>query len=215
MHRVISPSSAGWCQESMVPPPEFSVRLSELDFRAPSEAIAELVRRCRLGGSSRSDCYSRLRSTVSQGTAQSRFGDLLVASLQIDHHPNVPFRSMRPERARRSPDLPEDIENCACHSVLLVRPDVPGSAIKCIGLGSEQRARTTATSNVYAAQSGTYACARVLQAYLGVGGAWATPRTGDRRHPQRRLGPRDRNYSRALLRLPSPTRSVLRISGIE
>ena len=50
---------------------------------------------------------------------------------------------------------------------------------------------------------------------LGGGRAWATPRTGDRRHPQRRLGPRDRNYSRTLFRLPSPTRSALRISGNE
>jgi len=43
--------------------------------------------------------------------------------------------------------------------------------------GAEQRAKTTAVAIVAAAQNGTYACARVLQAYLGVGGL------GPRREP--------------------------------
>jgi len=48
--------------------------------------------------------------------------------------------------------------------VLWVPPTAPESAIERTRPGAEQRARTTATAILTAAQNGTYACARGPQA---------------------------------------------------
>jgi hypothetical protein len=47
--------------------------------------------------------------------------------------------------------------------VLWVPPTAPESAIERTRSGAEQRARTTATAILTAAQNGTYACARSPQ----------------------------------------------------
>ena len=54
--------------------------------------------------------------------------------------------------------------------MLWVPPTAPESAIKRTRSGAEQRARTTAATTIAAAQNGTYACARVLQACSALGG---------------------------------------------
>jgi hypothetical protein len=51
-----------------------------------------------------------------------------------------------------------------------VPPTAPESAIELTRSGAEQRAITTAVATLGAAQNGTYACARVLQACSALGG---------------------------------------------
>jgi hypothetical protein len=62
---------------------------------------------------------------------------------------------MQQEQARRPPARPDNIENRARQPVLWVPPTAPESAIERTRSGAEQRARTTATAILTAAQNGT------------------------------------------------------------